>query len=56
VRERALALIEIAHPDDRETLVEQAKAEHILYPNQIYLAESARLYPAEIATRHSVQE
>jgi acyl-CoA hydrolase/RimJ/RimL family protein N-acetyltransferase len=52
VRERALALIEIAHPDDRETLVEQAKAEHILYPNQIYLADSARLYPAEIATRH----
>ena len=51
VRERALALIEIAHPDDRETLVEQAKAEHILYPNQIYLAENARLYPAEIATR-----
>jgi len=51
VRERALALIEIAHPDDRETLVEQAKAEHILYPNQIYLPENARLYPAEIATR-----
>ena len=51
VRERALALIEIAHPDDRETLVEQAKTEHILYPNQIYLAENARLYPAEIATR-----
>jgi len=52
VRERALALIEVAHPDDRETLVEQAKAEHIIYPNQIYLAENARLYPAEIATRH----
>lgn len=52
VRERALALIEIAHPDDREALVEQAKAENILYPNQIYLADSARLYPAEIGTRH----
>jgi acyl-CoA hydrolase/GNAT superfamily N-acetyltransferase len=52
VRERALALIEIAHPDDRETLVEQAKTEHILYPNQIYLADNARLYPSEIATRH----
>ena len=52
VRERALALIEIAHPDDRETLVEQAKAEHILYPDQIYLVDRARLYPAEIATRH----
>jgi len=52
VRERALALIEIAHPDDRETLVAQAKTEHILYPNQIYLADNARLYPSEIATRH----
>ena len=52
VRERALALIEIAHPDDREALVEEAKADHILYPNQIYLADHARLYPAEIATRH----
>ena len=53
VRERALALIEIAHPDDRESLVAAAKEEHILYPNQIYLADLARLYPAEIATRHT---
>jgi acyl-CoA hydrolase/RimJ/RimL family protein N-acetyltransferase len=51
VRERALALIEIAHPDDREALVEQAKVEHILYPDQIFLVDQARLYPAEIATR-----
>ena len=53
VRERALALIEVAHPDDREALVARAKEEHILYPNQIYLAERARLYPADIATRHT---
>lgn len=52
VRERALALIEIAHPDDREALVGQAKADHILYPDQIYLVDRARLYPAEVATRH----
>jgi RimJ/RimL family protein N-acetyltransferase len=56
VRERALALIEIAHPDDREALVAQAKKEHILYPNQIYLADRARLYPAEIATRHTFKD
>ena len=56
VRERALALIEIAHPDDREALVAQAKPEHILYPNQIYLADRARLYPAEIATRHTFKD
>ncbi|QTA90585.1 GNAT family N-acetyltransferase [Desulfonema magnum] len=53
VRERAQALIDIAHPDDRPKLVEQAKAEKILYPDQIFLAESAHLYPSEIAFRHT---
>lgn len=49
VRERAQALIDIAHPDDRAGLVEQAKAARILYPDQIYLTQSAHLYPSEIA-------
>ena len=53
VRERAQALIDIAHPDDRARLVAEAKAERILYPDQIYLAESAHLYPSEIAGRHT---
>jgi acyl-CoA hydrolase/GNAT superfamily N-acetyltransferase len=53
IRERAQLLIEIAHPDDRSALVEQAKANHILYQDQIYLAESARLYPAEIDITHT---
>ncbi len=53
VRERAQALIDIAHPEDRAALVEAAKAERILYPDQIYLADSAHLYPAEIATEHA---
>ncbi len=52
VRERALALIEIAHPDDRQDLVDQAKAANIIYRDQIFLAESARLYPSDIATSH----
>ena len=53
LRERAQALIEIAHPDDREVLVAQAKARHILYPDQIFLKESAHLYPADIAEQHT---
>ncbi len=53
VRERAQALIDIAHPDDRSELVERAKEENILYRDQIFLAESGHLYPAEIATRHT---
>jgi GNAT superfamily N-acetyltransferase len=53
LRERAQALIEIAHPDDRPQLVAEAKAAHILYPDQIFLAESAHLYPSEITERHT---
>jgi acyl-CoA hydrolase/GNAT superfamily N-acetyltransferase len=53
VRERAQALIEIAHPDDRPHLVEQAKAANILYPDQIYLSESAHLYPEHVAMNHA---
>jgi acyl-CoA hydrolase/RimJ/RimL family protein N-acetyltransferase len=53
VRERAQALIDVAHPYDRPGLVEQAKEKRILYPDQIYLVESAHLYPEEIATKHT---
>jgi GNAT superfamily N-acetyltransferase len=48
LRERAQALIDIAHPDDRPGLVEEAKSRKIIYPDQIYLAESGHLYPAHI--------
>ena len=51
VRERAQALIDIAHPDDRPGLVDEAKKGKILYADQIFLAESAHLYPAQVATR-----
>jgi acyl-CoA hydrolase/GNAT superfamily N-acetyltransferase len=53
LRERAQALIDIAHPDDRAELVQQAKEQRILYEDQIYLAECARLYPADIATKQT---
>jgi acyl-CoA hydrolase/GNAT superfamily N-acetyltransferase len=49
LRERAQALIDIAHPDDRAKLVEQAKEQRILYRDQIFLAECARLYPEDIS-------
>ena len=53
IRERAQALIDIAHPDDRSKLVEQAKEKRILFPDQIFLPESAHLYPREIATDYT---
>ena len=53
VRERAQALIDIAHPDDRADLVQQAKDACILYKDQIYLAETAATYPSEINEIHT---
>lgn len=53
LRERAQALIEIAHPEDRPALVEEAKKARILYQDQIFIAESAHLYPQDLATRHT---
>ena len=56
VRERALAIIDIAHPDDRKDLVEKAKAAHILYRDQIFLTESGHLYPDELTTSHTFKD
>ena len=52
VRERAQAIIEIAHPDDRPELVKQAKELHLIYHDQIFLEASSRLYPTQIATKN----
>jgi acyl-CoA hydrolase len=53
IRERAQALIDIAHPDDRQNLVEQAKQKKILFEDQIFLSGSAHLYPMDIETKHT---
>jgi len=53
LRERAQALIEIAHPEDRPGLVKAAKEARILFQDQLFLAESARFYPQEVATQHT---
>ena len=54
IRERAQAIIDIAHPEDRQKLVEDAKQKKLLFEDQIFLAESARLYPMEVATEHEM--
>ena len=56
IRERAQALIDIAHPDDRANLVQKAKSDKILYRDQIFLADSARLYPADIAETYEAHD
>jgi acyl-CoA hydrolase len=53
LRERAQALIDIAHPGDRMKLMEKAKEKRLIYEDQVYMAECARLYPADISARRT---
>jgi RimJ/RimL family protein N-acetyltransferase len=53
IRERAQALIDIAHPDDRADLVNAAKKANLLYADQIYLKDSGALYPENLACTHT---
>ncbi len=53
VRERAQALIDVAHPEDRPKLVEEAKEHKIIYKDQMFLTESAHFYPSELASRQT---
>jgi acyl-CoA hydrolase/RimJ/RimL family protein N-acetyltransferase len=53
LRERALALIDIAHPEDRENLVQKAKESKLIYRDQIYRTEVAHLYPEEVSRTQS---
>ena len=52
VRERAMGLIDIAHPEHRKALVEEAKEARILYADQLYLESAGKLYPEDIVTQH----
>ncbi len=56
LRERAQALIEIAHPDDRADLIRQAKKEKMIYADQIYFPDSGHLYPDKIAYSHKFKD
>ena len=56
LRERAQALIEVAHPDDRAKLMDQAKEANIIYQDQIFLQASAHLYPSEISAQHTFKD
>ena len=55
IRERVLAMIDIAHPDHRENLLSQAKALNYIYPDQIYDACHAANYPALLETRKTLK-
>ena len=55
IRERALAMIEIAHPMHREDLLRQAKALNYVYPDQIFVTKHTANYPAHLETRKTLK-
>ncbi len=55
MRERAMALIHIAHPDFRGELLHAAKRRHMVYANQI-MPSPATLYPAELETTRTLKD
>ena len=53
IRERALALIHIAHPKFREELLEQAKLRHYIFVDQL---PPLGVYPAELETYATLED
>ena len=53
VRERAQALIDIAHPDDRLALVESARQARLIYVDQIYVPQAGHFYPDDLTSVHN---
>ncbi len=56
IRERALAIIDIAHPDHRESLLKGAKEIGLLFPDQIYTIKNAVNYPMHLETRKTFKD
>jgi acyl-CoA hydrolase/GNAT superfamily N-acetyltransferase len=48
IRERAMALIEIAHPKFRSWLVSEARARNLITPEQISIVEDSAPYPEHL--------
>lgn len=50
IRERAMELIAIAHPNFRPWLIAEAKKAHLIYPDQLFIPGKGGEYPAELET------
>jgi acyl-CoA hydrolase/GNAT superfamily N-acetyltransferase len=50
IRERAMELISIAHPKFRPWLIEEAKANSLIYKDQAFVPEKKGEYPEELET------
>lgn len=55
VRERAMDLISIAHPDHRPRLIEEAKRLNLIYPDQAFVPGKAGIYPESLEIRRTTK-
>ena len=56
VRERAMALIAIAHPKFRPWLIEEAKKHHLIYEDQAFIPGKKGEYPEELERIRSLRQ
>lgn len=52
LRERAVAMIQLAHPEDRDALLEQARERGLVHPHHIKIPKGLRPYPREFERSH----
>lgn len=56
IRERALALIHIAHPKFRPWLMAEAKARHMVYADQVEIPIETPIYPEELERKVDLED
>jgi len=56
IRDRVLALINIAHPKFRKQLIQAAKAHNYIYPDQIELDTEKLVYPVELERYETLRD
>lgn len=56
IRERAMALISLAHPKFREMLLNEAKEHYYVYQDQMVLPAGGAVYPLELETEYYTKD
>ena len=56
IRERAMALIAIAHPKFRSWLIEEAKKRHLIYSDQAFIPGKEGEYPEDMETSVTLKD
>ncbi len=56
IRERVLALAEIAHPDYRRAILDEARNRKYILPHQREIPEGAMQYPKELETKRTLTD